>query len=106
MSKSTLASRMRKCRNKKGWSQEALAGEAQCQAKLINNIEGGRSLLPRKIEHIAAALGTTPSYLLFGVVDEKEKKAIAVQFFNWYWDQPGTDVEQGFDEWMDKVYTG
>lgn len=30
---------------------------------------------------------------------EAQLKVVAVEFFQWWWNQPGTNTAQGFDEW-------
>jgi len=30
----------------------------------------------------------------------EEMKEHAIAFFTWWWNQPGTNTEQGYDEWV------
>lgn len=32
-------------------------------------------------------------------------KKIATDFFYWWYNQPGTNTQQGFDEWWERVHT-
>ncbi len=62
----TLGARMRSRRLDKGWTQEQLARRAGTNQAVIQKIENGRSLRPRKIDQIAAELNVTPAWLMFG----------------------------------------
>ncbi len=31
---------------------------------------------------------------------EADRKTDCVNFFRWFWNQPGTNAEQGYDEWL------
>ena len=31
---------------------------------------------------------------------QTELKKNAVEFFQWFWNQPGTNAAQGYDEWL------
>ena len=62
----TLGQRMRYKRLDKGWTQEQLAARAGTNQAVIQKIENGKSLRPRKIDQIAAVLGVNPSWLMFG----------------------------------------
>ncbi len=66
----TLGQRMRSKRLDKGWTQEQLAARAGTNQAVIQKIENGKSLRPRKIDQIAAVLGVNPAWLMFG--DEAE----------------------------------
>jgi transcriptional regulator with XRE-family HTH domain len=57
---------MRCRRREKGWTQEQLAAVAGTNQAVIQKIENGRSLRPRRINEIAAALEVSPSWLMFG----------------------------------------
>lgn len=61
---------MRLRRQQKGWTQEQLARQAGTNQAVIQKIENGKSLRPRKINEIAEVLGVNPSWLMFG--DEAE----------------------------------
>lgn len=63
---SSLGERLRCKRREKGWTQEQLAARANTNQAVIQKIENGRSLRPRRIDEIAAALGVNPSWLMFG----------------------------------------
>ncbi len=32
---------------------------------------------------------------------EENKKQDAVTFFQWWWNQPGSNTEQGYDQWIE-----
>lgn len=61
---------MRIRRQQKGWTQEQLARQAGTNQAVIQKIENGKSLRPRKINEIAEVLGVNPAWLMFG--DETE----------------------------------
>ena len=62
----TLAERLRVKRKEVGWTQEQLAQKVGSSQAVIQKIENGKSLRPRKIDRIAEVLGTTPAWLMFG----------------------------------------
>ena len=62
----TLAERLRIKRKEVGWTQEQLAQKVGSSQAVIQKIENGKSLRPRKINSIASVLGTTPAWLMFG----------------------------------------
>ncbi|MEJ1298405.1 MAG: helix-turn-helix transcriptional regulator [Candidatus Sedimenticola sp. (ex Thyasira tokunagai)] len=62
----TLGHRMRFRRQEKGWTQEQLAVRAGTNQAVIQKIENGKSLRPRKIDQIAAVLDVNPAWLMFG----------------------------------------
>ena len=64
--KSSLGQRMRMRRQQKGWTQEQLARQAGTNQAVIQKIENGKSLRPRKINEIAEVLGVNPAWLMFG----------------------------------------
>ena len=66
MNGETLGDRLRKKRREMGWTQEQLAARAGTTQAVIQKIENGKSLRPRKIEEIAEPLGVLPAWLLFG----------------------------------------
>ena len=68
----SLGERLRCRRREKGWTQDQLASHAGTNQAVIQKIENGRSLRPRKINEIASALDVTPSWLMFG--NESENK--------------------------------
>ena len=57
---------MRYKRLDNGWTQEQLASKAGTNQAVIQKIENGKSLRPRKIDQIAAVLGVNPAWLMFG----------------------------------------
>ena len=65
----TLGERLRYRRRQMGWTQEQLAVQAGTNQAVIQKIENGNSLRPRKIDEIAAVLDVIPAWLMFG--DEK-----------------------------------
>lgn len=65
----TLSDRLRVVRRKAGLSQSGLADLSFTNQGVIQKIENGRSLLPRKIKEIASALNVKPGWLLFGEVE-------------------------------------
>jgi transcriptional regulator with XRE-family HTH domain len=62
----TLGQRMRYKRLEKGWTQEQLAAQAGTNQAVIQKIENGKSLRPRKIDRIAMVLDVNPAWLMFG----------------------------------------
>ncbi len=62
----TLAERLRSRRKEVGWTQEQLAQRVGSSQAVIQKIENGKSLRPRKIEEIARVLETSPAWLMFG----------------------------------------
>jgi len=65
----TLGERLRYRRRQMGWTQEKLAQKSGTNQAVIQKIENGKSLRPRKIDEIAAVLDVNPAWLMFG--DEK-----------------------------------
>ena len=57
---------MRRKRREKGWTQEQLAIKAGTNQAVIQKIENGKSLRPRKINEIARVLEVNPAWLMFG----------------------------------------
>ena len=57
---------MRQKRKEMGWTQEQLAARAGTTQAVIQKIENGKSLRPRKIDKIAEPLGVLPAWLMFG----------------------------------------
>lgn len=62
----SLGDRMRYRRRQLGWTQEELAVQAGTNQAVIQKIENGKSLRPRKIDEIADVLDVPPSWLMFG----------------------------------------
>ena len=61
-----LGPRMRFKRLEKGLTQEQLAELAGTNQAVIQKIENGKSLRPRKIDEIADVLDVNPAWLMFG----------------------------------------
>lgn len=68
----TLADRLRAARKEAGLTQEELAEAAHTTQSVIQKIENGHSKRPRRINDIAAVLGVSPGWLLFGAEAEEE----------------------------------
>ncbi len=62
----SLGARVRRKRREKGWTQEQLAVRAGTNQAVIQKIENGKSLRPRKIDQIAEVLEVNPAWLMFG----------------------------------------
>jgi len=62
----SLGQRMRFMRVQKSWTQEQLAARAGTNQAVIQKIENGKSLRPRKIDTIASVLEVSPAWLMFG----------------------------------------
>jgi transcriptional regulator with XRE-family HTH domain len=62
----SLGERLRARRREKGLTQEQLAEHAQTTQAVIQKIENGKSLRPRKIDKIAGALDVKAAWLMFG----------------------------------------
>ena len=62
----TLGERLRYRRRQMGWTQEQLATQAGTNQAVIQKIENGKSLRPRKIDEIASVLEVNPAWLMFG----------------------------------------
>ena len=65
----SLGERMRFRRRELGLTQDELALLSGTNQAVIQKIENGKSLRPRKLDVIADALNITPAWLLYG--DEK-----------------------------------
>jgi transcriptional regulator with XRE-family HTH domain len=63
----SLGARLRLKRKELGWSQEKLAEKAKTTPGAVQKIENGKSLHPRNLQSLAAALGVSPAWLAFGV---------------------------------------
>ena len=50
--------------------------------------------------HIGPLLDTMQALLDRNRVLEGERKHDCVAFFRWFWNQPGTNAEQGYDAWL------
>ena len=76
---STLGGRLRKRRKDLGWTQMYLAEQVETSQAVIQKIENGKSLRPRILEQIAAALGVRPAWLQFGVEEVTELNEEAIE---------------------------
>ena len=73
----TLGARLREARALRGLTQAQLASLAGTSQAVIQKIENGRSLRPRILEAVAAALDVPPEWLAFGVVGSPASVATA-----------------------------
>ena len=71
-----FAQRVQALRKEKGWTQEQLAALAGTNQAVIQKIENGRSLRPRRINEIAAALDVSPAWLMFGDTPKEPEVAL------------------------------
>ncbi len=62
----SLGNRLRMSRQEKQMTQEQLAQKSGTNQAVIQKIENGKSLRPRKIDDIAKVLEVNPAWLLFG----------------------------------------
>jgi len=62
----SLGKRLRGRRRELGLTQEQLAERAGTTQAVIQKIENGKSLRPRKIDEIASALDINAAWLMFG----------------------------------------
>jgi transcriptional regulator with XRE-family HTH domain len=62
----SLGKRLRRRRREIGFTQEQLAERAGTTQAVIQKIENGKSLRPRKIDMIASALEVKSAWLMFG----------------------------------------
>ena len=76
---STLGGRLRKRRKDLGWTQMYLAEQVGTSQAVIQKIENGKSLRPRILEQIAAALGVRPAWLQFEVEEVTELNEEAIE---------------------------
>lgn len=76
----SLGERLRQKRKEMGWTQEQLAARAGTTQAVIQKIENGKSLRPRKIDKIAEPLGVLPAWLMFGDerYDDVEAEAMEI----------------------------
>ena len=65
----SLGERLRHRRRELGLTQEELALRAETNQAVVQKIENGKSLRPRKLDVLAHVLEVTPAWLLYG--DEK-----------------------------------
>lgn len=76
---SGLGARLRKRRRDLGWTQTELADKVGTSQAVIQKIENGKSLRPRILEELAAALGVKPAWLMFGVEEAGELSDDAIE---------------------------
>lgn len=69
---SALGARLRRRRRDLGWTQTELAEKVGTSQAVIQKIENGKSLRPRILEELAAALDVKPAWLMFGVEEAGE----------------------------------
>ena len=62
----SLGGRLRQKRRELGMTQEQLAERADTTQAVIQKIENGKSLRPRKTDKLADALGVKAAWLMFG----------------------------------------
>lgn len=76
----TLGGRLRHVRRENDLTQEQLAVRAGTSQAVIQKIENGKSLRPRKIDRIAEVLSVNPAWLQFGAEegDGLEMEAVEV----------------------------
>ncbi len=76
----SLGERLRARRREVGLTQEQLAERADTTQAVIQKIENGKSLRPRKIDRIAGALGVKAAWLMFGSdrFDELDQEAAQI----------------------------
>mgnify|MGYP002636747063 CR=1 FL=1 len=76
----SLGQRLRARRNEMGLTQVQLAERADTTQAVIQKIENGKSLRPRKIDKIASALGVKAAWLMFGNdrFDALDKEALEI----------------------------
>jgi transcriptional regulator with XRE-family HTH domain len=63
----TLGERLRRRRKETGLTQEQLGEKSGTTQAVIQKIENGKSLRPRKLNEIAFALDVDPAWLMFGI---------------------------------------
>lgn len=78
-SASSLGARLRKRRKEMGWTQTELAERVGTSQAVIQKIENGKSLRPRILEELAAALDVKPAWLMFGVEEAGELSDEAIE---------------------------
>ena len=76
---STLGWRLRRRRKELGLTQTELADKVGTSQAVIQKIENGKSLRPRILEEIAAALDVKPAWLMFGVEEAGELSDEAIE---------------------------
>ena len=74
----TLAERVRKKRLEKGWTQGQLAALVGTSQSVIQKIENGRSLRPRKLDEIATVLNVSLCWLTSGEGSEMDSETTEI----------------------------
>ena len=69
----SLATRVRKFRNDRAWSQEHLAGAANLSLRTVQRVENGRGGSPETLQALASALEGN-SAALFNPLKERQQK--------------------------------
>jgi hypothetical protein len=85
----------------------ALIEDADEIVELLRAIGAGNTdaladTVDRVADELTEALNETPVQSLAAhdaEVIEREAKPIATEFFRWWYNQPGSNTDQGFDEW-------
>lgn len=77
-----MGNRVREYRNKRHWSQEKLAEEADISLNTVSRIEGGQTRMSIEVfKRLVQALGINAEFLLFGEISDREKQDCArIQF--------------------------
>lgn len=82
----TIPERIKKLREKKGWTQYQLAEKADVSNMLISTLEAGkRKLTSEKAKKIADVFGVGVEYLTDGII-EKRDYPVNDKMINWLWE--------------------
>ncbi|MCA9355716.1 helix-turn-helix transcriptional regulator [Candidatus Kaiserbacteria bacterium] len=73
-----MGDRLRSQRLKMGLTQEQLGIETGTNQAVIQKIENGKSLRPRKINEIASILQVDPGWLMFGEAPFLSEESISI----------------------------
>lgn len=101
----TLGGRLRKRRRDLGWTQVYLAEQVGTSQAVIQKIENGKSLRPRILGQIAAALDVHPAWLMFGVVEVGGLSSAAVDLAR-AWDRLEEPQRSAMKEAIMTIGTG
>jgi transcriptional regulator with XRE-family HTH domain len=74
-----LGARLRRRRKELGWTQTELAERVGTSQAVVQKIENGKSLRPRILEGLSAALDVKPAWLMFGVEEAGELSDEAIE---------------------------
>lgn len=70
-----MGNRVRECRNKRRWSQEKLAEEADISLNTVSRIECGQTRMSIEVfMRLVQALDVDAELLLFGKIPDREKR--------------------------------